>query len=224
MSVDFSARLRKEVNSIWESLFTHPFLVEVKRAVLPLDKFEFYVKQDYTFLIETARCLGIATAKAKDRDTMSVFASLLADSLTVEVKMLERLSEKFGISSEKLRNCQPAPTNVAYTRHLLYVAYSGTVGEIVAVLLPCMWSYEEIGSRLGDSVALKRHSIYSEWCDTYRSQKYIDMVKLFRDLVDRQASDAGTSEKEKMRNHFFLSSRYEYMFWDMAYKKATWPL
>jgi thiaminase/transcriptional activator TenA len=30
--------------------------------------------------------------------------------------------------------------------------------------------------------------------------------------------------RKKMRTHFVLSSRYEYLFWDMAYRKEAWPL
>jgi len=220
----FSNRFRGEVATLWERIFTHPFLVEIGAAVLPLDKFRFYVKQDYAYLIEFARCLGIAAAKAGDRETMRIFSSLLNASLTIEVEMLESLGEKLGISPSDLRSTEFAPTNIAYTRHLLYVAYSGTVGEIIAALLPCMWTYQEIGERLGESEALRRHAIYSEWCATYRSKEYIELVNWYRDLADRFASESGSSVRKKMRGHFLLSSRYEYMFWDMAYRQETWPL
>jgi len=220
----FSDKLRKEATPLWEKILAHPFLVEMEAAKLPLDKFRFYVKQDYPFLMEFARCLGIAAAKVEDRETMRIFASLLKASLTIEVEMLESLGEKLGISLDQLRSSESAPTNVAYTRHLLYVAYSGTVGEIIAAMLPCMWSYQEIGERLDKSSALKGHTVYSEWCATYRSKEYIDLVNLYRELLDRFASESGSAVKEKMRNHFMLSSRYEYLFWDMAYKKENWPL
>lgn len=224
MSSGFSNRLRGEVSSIWERIFSHPFLVEMREARLPLDKFRFYVRQDYAYLMEFARCLGIAAAKVEDRDTMRTFASLLEASLTVEVEMLEELAERLGISAEELKASEPAPTNMAYTRHLLYVAYSGTVGEIMAAMLPCMWSYQEIGERVGEDAPLWGHPIYSEWCSTYRSKEYIELVGLYRDLVDRFASESGVSVRERMKRHFILSSRYEYLFWEMAYKEETWPV
>jgi thiaminase/transcriptional activator TenA len=220
----FSDGLRIEVAPLWEKILVHPFLVEMGTTKLPLDKFRFYVKQDYPFLMEFARCLGIAAAKAEDRETMRTFSSLLDASLTIEVEMLESLGEKLGIPQNELRRSELAPTNVAYTRHLLYVAYSGVVGEIVAAMLPCMWTYQEIGERLGESEALRKHAIYAEWCATYRSKEYIELVKWYRDLADRFASESGSSVREKMRDHFLLSSRYEYMFWDMAYRQETWPL
>jgi len=224
MAESFSDKLRKEATPLWERILAHPFLAEMEEAKLPLDKFKFYIKQDYPFLIEFARCLGIAAAKAEDRETMRTFASLLHASLTIEVEMLESLGQKLGISVDQLTSSRPALANVAYTRHLLYVAYSGTLGEIMAAMLPCMWSYQEIGERLDKSTAMKGHAVYSEWCATYRSKEYMDLVNLYRELLDRFASESGSAVKEKMRSHFMLSSRYEYLFWDMAYRTEMWPL
>jgi len=166
----------------------------------------------------------MATAKVEDRELMRTFASLLNACLTVEVEMLEELGEKLRIPIDQLRESELSPTNLAYTRHLLCVAYAGTVGELMAAMLPCMWTYQEIGERFGGVSALREHPIYQEWLATYQSQEYIDLVDWYRSLVDHFASEQGNSAKEKMRRHFILSSRYEYMFWDMAYREETWPI
>ncbi len=217
----YSEILREEASPIWERIFEHPFLVELAEGRLPLDKFRFYVKQDYAYLIEFSRCLGLAAAKADYIDTMKTLASLLEASLTVEIEMLERLCEKIDVLPSQLREAEPAPANTAYIKHLLHVAYSGTVGEIMAAMLPCMWSYQEIGERLKWRV---EHPVYGEWGATYWSEEYIELVNWFRQLTDKTASESGEAIKEKMRRHFILSSRYEYMFWDMAYKKEGWPV
>ena len=200
----------------------HPFLVEMGEGTLPLDKFRFYVKQDYAYLMEFCRCLGIAVAKVQDMETMRTLASLLNASLTVEVEMLERLGVKLQLSVDDLKAAAPAPTNVAYTRHLLAVAYSGTVGELMAAQLPCMWSYQEIGERLRAPSAVRRPPIYAEWCATYQSQEYIDLVDWYKGLVNRFAWASGAPVREKMKHHFILSSRYEYLFWEMAYRTEGW--
>jgi len=193
-------------------------------GTLPLDTFRFYVKQDYAYLVEFCRCLGIAVAKVEDMETMRTIAALLNASLTVEVEMLERLGAKLQIFVDELRATAPAPTNVAYTRHLLSVAYSGTVGETMAALLPCMWSYQEVGERLSTHSAVKRPAIYSEWCATYQSKEYIDLVDWYKGLVNRFALASGAHVREKMKHHFIISSRYEYLFWEMAYRKEGWPV
>ena len=223
MRKSFSDSLRVKAAPIWEKIFTHPFLTEMGEGRLPLDKFKFFVRQDYPFLIEFARCLGMAVAKAEDRETMLNFASLLSSSLTVEMEMLESLGNKLGIPPEDLRRSPPAPNNIAYTRHILYIAFSGSVGEMMAAMLPCMWTYQEIGEKLNGLSGLKKYPIYSEWCSTYISQEYVNVVKKYRDLADHSAIESGLSIRKKMGEHFLLSSRYEYLFWDMVYRKEIWP-
>jgi thiaminase/transcriptional activator TenA len=217
----FSEALREEASTIWEIIFGHPFLAEMGEGSLPLDRFRFYVKQDYAYLIEFARCLGLAATKTDDVDTMRTIANLLKASLTVEIDMLERLCEKIGVSPGELNRAEAAPANFAYTRHLLHVAYSGTVGEIMASMLPCMWLYQLIGEKLAGRV---EHPIYGEWYTTYTSKEYAELVEWFKSLTDRYALDSGEAIRERMKTHFIVSSRYEYMFWDMAYRKEEWPV
>jgi thiaminase/transcriptional activator TenA len=35
---------------------------------------------------------------------------------------------------------------------------------------------------------------------------------------------AHSLEKKRMTEHFMLSSRYEYMFWQQAYGLESWPV
>ena len=43
-------------------------------------------------------------------------------------------------------------------------------------------------------------------------------------LIDRLGSAASGNEKKLMAGHFILSSRYEFMFWEQAYRLETWPV
>ncbi|MDQ0338984.1 hypothetical protein J2S00_001770 [Caldalkalibacillus uzonensis] len=83
--------------------------------------------------------------KAHDVATMGRFARLLDATLNVEMDLHRQYAKKFGISEQELEQAQPAPTTLAYTHYMLHVAQNGTLAELVASLLPCMWSYHEIG-------------------------------------------------------------------------------
>jgi thiaminase/transcriptional activator TenA len=217
---EFSSALRNIASPIWDKILHHPFLREMSEGLLPLDKFQFYLKQDYYYLTAFVRCLGLAVAK--DVERIREFSSLLYNSITIEVEKLETIGLKLGISVTELHNAKPAPTNVAYTRHLLYIAHSGTIGELIAAMLPCMWIYQEIGETLIDQEGVSRSSIYLEWCITYTSQQYSQLVHGYKKLVNHYATNSGTQIKEKMRQHFLLSSKYEYLFWNMAYHQESW--
>lgn len=218
----FTEELREESSEIWEAIFAHPYLAEMAEGTLPLERFKEYIRQDYAYLADFARCLGLAAAKANDVETMRIFASLMNGCITGEVERLEGLGERLGIPLDVLRGTELAPANLAYTRHLLHVAYSGSVGEIVAAMLPCMWSYQIIGERLVESPALVDRSFYHEWASIYSSESYAELVGWYIDMTNRYAEGSGDETRRRMMEHFILSSRYEYLFWEMAYKGESW--
>jgi thiaminase/transcriptional activator TenA len=218
----FSQELRDEAAPIWGMIHAHPFLAELADGTLPMEKFRFFIKQDYVYLFDFARCLSLAVAKEGDIDAMRGFITSLNSTLTLEVDMLVSFCGRIGIPAQELRGTELAPTNFAYTRHMLNVAYSGTVAENVAALLPCIWSYGEIGVRLAACPTISRNPIYEEWCAAYASEEYGGQVAWYRDYLDGAARDAGPKLKARMREHFLASSRYEYGFWEMSYKMLGW--
>ena len=216
----FSTILRDAADPIWTKILKHPFLQEMRAGTLPLDKFQYYLMQDYYYLLAFVRCLGLAVAK--DLERIREFSLALHNSITIEVDKLESLGHTLGLTTEMLRMVNPAPTNLAYTRHLFFIAYTGTTGELMAGLLPCIWTYQEIGETLGESEVVRQHTIYSKWCDTYIAPEYRQLVSWYKQIVDHHAENAGKQVHDAMRRHFVLSSRYEYLFWDMAYNKEQW--
>ncbi len=49
-------------------------------------------------------------------------------------------------------------------------------------------------------------------------------VEAWRLLLDRAAADAEEAQRRRIQDAFLTSSRYEYMFWEMAHQRETWPL
>jgi len=215
--------LKKENRGVWDAITRHPFVQELGAATLPLEKFTYYVRQDYLYLIDFARCIGLAASKADDVKEMRRWAEMMRGCLTYEAEMLEKLSEALGVPQEELRATPKAPTNEAYTNHLVRVAYEGGMGENVAALLPCMWIYLDVGAALAEIGGYRGHPIYEEWCEAYNAPEYIRLVDIYRSLIDRSAEKASAPVKERMRRHFRLSMRYECMFWEMAYGLEEWP-
>ena len=42
--------------------------------------------------------------------------------------------------------------------------------------------------------------------------------------MDLWAKTAGEEEKRRMEDSFVISSRYEWMFWEMAWNEEKWPV
>jgi thiaminase/transcriptional activator TenA len=103
------------------------------------------------------------------------------------------------------------------------VARSGTLSELVAAVLPCYWIYGEVGRRLYRNRPSKP-KIYRRWIETYASESFWQPVREQIQLMDRLGAVANSSERKRMADHFMLSSRYEFMFWEQAYRLESWPV
>ncbi len=223
MAERFTERLRKKAAPIWEAQHQHPFVRGIGDGTLGLEPFKFWVRQDYVFLIGYARLLALATARSPDLNTMTKFAELLPATLETEMSLHRSYATAFGISHEQLERELPAPTTRAYTDFLLQVATTGDFAELVAALLPCMWGFSELGQRLaqGSCPADER---YAQWIDMYASREFAKLAEWCRDLLDRVAEGLPEPYLHKLEGAFLTSSRYEWLFWDMAWKMERWPV
>jgi len=222
MAERFTDLLRAESAPIWQRVHAHPFVRGLADGSLPIACFRYYMVQDYVFLIAFCRVLALGAAKADDLETMARFAGLLHATLTTEMSLHRASAARFGISEAELERAEAAPTTHAYTSHLLYTAHGGTLGELAAALLPCQWSYAEIGQELDRTAPHPRHEIYGEWIATYASPDFGALAEWLRALVDRLGAHASPDERRRMARHFMLSSRHELAFWDAAWRQEGW--
>jgi thiaminase/transcriptional activator TenA len=220
----FSQELRSEVKAIWERIFTHPFLVELSEGKLPISKFRFYIKQDHTYVREYNRFLGLAIAKASTLELMKWLMNLMVFGFTMELEMQKRLIRKIGLTQTEVSSTELAPTATAYISYLIQVASVGSIGEIVAAMAPCTLTFVEIGRRMVKSKGLDKEPVYKEWCSFYASPEAEEAERQFIELLDTLAEKATQEERNRMKRHFVTASRYEYMFWDMAYRRESWPI
>ena len=220
----FTEHLREQTVDLRRHVLQHPFVTGIGDGTLPLAAFRFYMCQDYVFLIDYSRVLALAAAKAGDLETMGRFAELLHETLNTEMNLHRSFAAKFGISPEELAGTQAAPGTRAYTQHLLATAYSGDLADITAAILPCMWDYSDIGQALAAQGAPSPQPLYDEWIQMYAAPEFTALATWLRDLLDRLGSRMPAEQQARLSRLFADSCRYEYLFWDMAYRQETWPL
>jgi len=220
-----SDRLRKKVTPIWEKTHEHPFVTGLGSGDLPVESFIRYMKQDYVFLIDYSKLFAIASVKARDVETMAAFANLLNETLHGEMDLHRQYAEKFGISSKDLEETRPAPINLAYTRYMLNVAQTGSLEELISALLPCMWSYWEIGTLLAERYpGSSNHLLYGEWVRMYSSNEFGELAAWLIQLLDQLTEEKPERELAVLEEHFLTTSRFEYLFWDMVFEGGDWPV
>ena len=220
----FSEHLKKQADSIWKAQLKHPFVVALGKGTLPSRKFQYYILQDARYLEELARIFAAGAKRATDADTALHFAKLVEETISVERGLHESYGKRWKLSPKQMRTTPMSPTNYAYCRHMRSVAQEGTLGEITVVALPCAWIYCEVGKHLLRKGPPKAKHPYRDWLLMYGSPEFAEVAEWMRALVDRYAKSAGSAEKARMEEAFLISSRYEWMFWDMAWREETWPV
>ena len=223
METAFSGRLRTQCDRVWTGLHAHPFLGELARGTLPLDRFRFFIEQDLLYLPAFARCMAMGAAKSASDTELEFFTRQLDGIIRLEIPSNRRLLEQvISLGAEDRGGARAmAPANVAYTSFLLATAAAGGPLEITAAILPCSWSYIEIAEGLKDEIA--DHPVYSDWVSFYLQDEEASLVRNMRETFDDMTREVSGEKRRQLADIFMMSSRLEGMFWDMAYTLDQWP-
>jgi thiaminase/transcriptional activator TenA len=207
-----SRRLKDRGAAAWAAAVAHPMVAEIGAGTLPHEVFRFYFEQNLGYLHEYARAIALAAAGTRDREAMSTLARFLSQIVDVEIpantSFLERLGGSPGTPVRLL------PTAYAYTRHLLDACRQGDLTVALAALLPCQWSYGEIGQRLAASPPAD--PVYADWIALFAGDGYDELVTASTALLDRSRTGAQALTSEA----FDRSTHYEIAFWQMAYTRG----
>jgi thiaminase (transcriptional activator TenA) len=221
----FSASLRAQCDRIWAGLHAHPFLGELTRGTLPLDKFRFFIEQDLLFLPAFARCMAMGAARSASEAELEFFTRQLDGIIRLEIPSNRRLLDQVISLGAQDRGgaAGMAPANVAYTSFLLATAAGGGPLEITAAILPCSWSYIEIARGLKDELA--EHPVYADWVGFYLQDEEAELVLNMRETFDEMTREgvASDDKRKQLADIFTMSSRLEGLFWEMAYTLDQWP-
>ena len=211
-------RLHQAAESVWAKCLNHPFVQGIGDGTLPVEKFQYFMLQDYLYLFDYARVFALGVVKARDPELMRTFAASVESILNGEMKIHRAYMQRLGITEEQVFAVQPALDNLSYTHYMLSVANAGTPVEIVASILACSWSYAEIGQELAKLPGALEHPFYGEWVQSYAGKEYADMNQGLIDLMNHLAENVSDEQLEHLKEIFVNCSRYELGFWDMAWE------
>lgn len=222
MGSRFTSELWQGIGDIYSAILVHPFLTGLTDGSLPHGTFAFYVVQDALYLGQYAQALAAVASRAPDNAGTEMFARHAADAVAVERALHGALLAGLGIDPASVEAAEPAPTTLAYTSYLLAAIHGGSYADGIGAVLPCYWIYWEVGREL-----LRRGSPdprYQRWIDLYGSEDFGGVVREVLAVADKLGPGLDPEERDRVQRHFRISSRFEWMFWDMGYRMQTWPV
>ena len=210
--------LYESVKDIWEGYHSHPFIQEMRAGTLPIEKFRYYMIQDYIYLYEYAKVFALGVVKSKDHDMMRMFSGMVESTLNDEMDTHKSYMKRLGITEEEVAQTHVALSNVSYTNYMMTEAYQGGILEILVTILSCAWSYQLIGEEMAKEPRMTEHKLFGEWVRSYSSEEYRKMNDNLLLLVNQLGEGISQKEKDNLIDIFTRCSLYEGMFWDMAYR------
>lgn len=218
MNLSVTDRLHEAAASVWEKCLSHPFVTGIGDGTLDVEKFKYFMLQDYLYLFDYAKVFALGVVKARDPELMRTFARNVDAVLGGEMNIHRAYMKRLGITEEQVFSVQSALDNLSYTHYMLSVASTGTPVEIVASILACSWSYAEIGQALARIPGAMAHPFYGEWIQGYASEEYAATNEALIQLMNDLAKDASEEQVKHLTEIFVNCSRYELGFWDMAWE------
>ncbi|MBU93419.1 MAG: thiaminase II [Chloroflexi bacterium] len=220
--MSFTKELYSETKDIQSLIINHKFPMGIGDGTLDISCFKHFIEQDYLFLIEYGKILGLATIKSPDYITMSKFSILLQETLNTEMQLHLSFCEKIGITESRLQNLAPTNATSAYTNFLVKTGYESDFPKIAAALLPCMATYAEIGTKLNSIKLPGIHPAYSEWINMYAGNEFQELAEWMTNLVNKIAEDCTEQQKQKMKTIYIYSCKFELDFWSSSLDKTRW--
>ena len=110
-----------------------------------------------------------------------------------------------------LDQVMPLKATRSYTDFLLAHAFSGTLGELIASMAPCMKLYHFLGVALAQDG--NSNAKYADWIETYAGADFANLVIQVEGLMDRYCE--GSPVEMAL---FERAINLEYEFFDEAWQ------
>lgn len=213
----FTTEVWAETAAIREAIYAHPFVAGLGDGTLPQATFVEYMQQDALYLADYGRALAGIAAQASEPDDTIFWAAGARETIVVE-------RELHGSHVSDLAAATMSPTCRGYTAYLLSLLTTGSYAVAAAGVLPCYWVYQDVGDRLLAAAGTLDGHPYGDWISMYADDHFAQQVVQAKQIVDRLAAEATPQDRARMATAYATATRYEYLFWDAAWRLERWPV
>tara|TARA_B110000305_G_scaffold213639_1_gene249741 strand:- start:262 stop:924 length:663 start_codon:yes stop_codon:yes gene_type:complete len=208
----FFYKLKSDCKKEWSEYTEHKFLSNLVSSKLPGKNFKKYLVQDYVFLQQFIKILGLSVYKSKTFEEINRSINFIK-GIDHEIKLHIGYCKKWKISLRSLNNVKIERANSAYTDYVLSIGKNGNNLDIFSCLSPCIIGYGEIGFRLSQIKDWKK-SKYSSWIKMYSSKEYQQIAKDNITYLDILFNNDKNKSLTKLKKNFKKSTILERNFWE----------
>lgn len=210
-------RLYEAAHPIWEQCHDHPFVRGIGDGSLDLEKFQWFLLQDYLYLFDYARVFAYGVVKARDPGLMRTFSANVDAILGGEMKV--HRAYMAGWASRRSRcflssrpspicpiptTCSPVPPRAGRRR-----------SSPPSSLAPGAMRRSARAWRPSPGAA--DHPLLRRVDPQLRGEDYQKTNDALVELMDTLAESCTEAEYQRLEEIFHQLRRYELGFWEMAW-------
>mmetsp|Transcript_16535 Transcript_16535/g.42436 ORF Transcript_16535/g.42436 Transcript_16535/m.42436 type:complete len:250 (-) Transcript_16535:376-1125(-) len=213
----FTDMLAREMGDEWTRVIEHRFTDELADGTLDLGILKCYLVQDHRFIDAFVVLLASMIAKARslaDRIPGAQFLGLITGQ---ENTYFERSFEALGVDATTRESTMDAPPMAAFQGLMRDAAASGSLAEMLAVLVVAEWSYQSWGERVLPR-AVSQPFYFREWVDLHSGPYFGSVVAYLRGLLDAEVVYLSPDELDAVRGRFANATRLEFEFFEHCYQ------
>lgn len=218
-----------DVNNNWKNYTEHKFVKDLAENNLPFNKFLYFLKQDYHYLVNYAQVHGLAASLAPTYQQTHAQATIIAEIVEEIERHKQKLSTTYNIDYETDIDLDlelsPGPACMAYCNYLLEVGKREDFLGVKVALAPCLHGYAEaavmgqkIRKRLQNDgvVDNEQAAVYQSWLDDYTSDWYTHAESEGRKALQLLVKSMPPNDKriEELVRIFNRVTLLEIDFWD----------
>jgi thiaminase/transcriptional activator TenA len=201
--------------AVYNEILKLPFILELAKGSLSLERFNFYIRQDAIYLKEFGRALAVTASKVEDKKHADTFSEFARTAVVVEQELHNSFLEDAAAN--------PSPSCLLYTSYMLKQTALEPAQIGVAAVLPCFWVYREVGDHILTH-GNRENNPYQRWINTYGGEEYAAQVDAAIAIFNELAENSAESLKKKMLETYMTSTKMEWLFWNSAYNMEKWSI
>lgn len=205
-----------ETAPIMTRIYEHPLVKALADGSLDREVFEHYMAQDALYLADYGRSMGLLAARAEAPEEVTFWAKGVTGAIIAE--------RELHAAHVELDLGEMSPTCRAYTSFLLARSAVAPYEVGVAAILPCFWIYQDVGEKLLAAAGDLSVHAYGDWISMYADEEFARTTEQARAIADALAERATPEVREQMTRAYVTAARYEWMFWDAAWRRESWPV
>ena len=220
---DYYSQLKNEVSNYFILQSKKPFLTEILNGNLSNERYTYWVRVDYVYLINFSKILALGISKGKTIEEMKVMNDYLNWILNEEMSIHVEHARKNGISENELFNCEMGPIKYSYTRHENNCANAGDLGILISGILACIVGWQVVSKILLGGETVSDNNKYKGWLTMYSEDKILqEHTSKILKIFNSYAAYGNEEYRDTLKKNFLLGVKYETMCWDAYYNMEVW--